>query len=150
MTKFRLREKFTSEIVYWRKYPNLRYKAFLMQSLLCSGCLHNLVSLNLNHNCLESLPGDIHYLTQLQFLSVSSNLLPLLPGELCSLRHLLELHLDGNHLSSLPTHIGKLTRLRKMMLQKNELNSLPSVSLTIQGTCIQSSCYYQIHNIVGT
>ena len=93
-------------------------------------CLYNLVSLNLNHNHLSSLPSDVCYLTQLQYLSLSANHLSLLPNELCSLHHLLELHLDNNHLTALPSQIGKLTRLRKLKLQKNELTTLPSVRVT--------------------
>ena len=113
--------------------PSNNYK-FLLCIFIHAGCLYNLVSLNLNHNCLHSLPHDIHFLTHLQCLSLSSNHISLLPVELGSLYHLTELHLDNNELTCLPNEIGMLTRLKKLMLQKNELASLPPVRMIYSGT----------------
>lgn len=98
-------------------------------SLLLADSLYNLVTLNLNHNVLCSLPADIHLLTRLQILSLSGNHLTLLPAGLGSLSHLTELHLDNNKLVQLPNEIGLLSRLKKLMLQKNDIVSLPLVRM---------------------
>ena len=94
---------------------------------LFAGSLYNLVTLNLNHNSLHSLPPGIHYLTHLQLLSLSHNHLTNLPPELGSLSQLTELHLNSNKLATVPHEIGLLTRLKKLMLQKNDLSDLPLV-----------------------
>ena len=127
MSKCVVRSRYTC-ICFFTSKPGI-FALSIYLYLLLADSLYNLVTLNLNHNVLCSLPADIHLLTHLQILSLSGNHLTLLPAGLGSLSHLTELHLDNNKLVQLPNEIGLLSRLKKLMLQKNDIASLPLVRM---------------------
>ncbi|MFN6502109.1 MAG: COR domain-containing protein [Nostoc sp. DedQUE01] len=90
------------------------------------GWLTNLQFLNLSFNQLSSLPAEIGKLTNLKSLDFSSNQLSSLPAEIGQLTNLQSLNLSFNQLSSLPAEIGQLTNLKSLHLSFNQLSSLPA------------------------
>lgn len=87
--------------------------------------LRSLTFLNLNTNCLKTLPPEICRLSNLQFFSIDNNVLTELPVELCALTRLEEFHAANNQLTNLPLEFGFLINLEKLHLQKNRIRELP-------------------------
>ncbi|PYQ42395.1 MAG: hypothetical protein DMF77_13025 [Acidobacteria bacterium] len=85
--------------------------------------LADLESLDLTGNRLTSLPSSIGGITRLRRLHLDGNQLASLPEEVVALARLEELHLDGNPLARLPDGLGRLQALRTL---SDALRSRPS------------------------
>ena len=92
------------------------------------GMLKELEELDLSHCGLEALPKEIGGLVMLKKMNLYDNeRLELLPAGLWSLKKLEELDLFCCGLEALPEEIGKLAMLKKLNLkQNNKLQSLPA------------------------
>ena len=97
----------------------------------CIGQLTSLTVLNLNFNCITSLPPAIGKLRNLKQLGLFKQghiyVLESLPAEIGQLTSLTFLNLVGNHLTSLPAEIGQLTSLQELYLAGNQLTSLAEI-----------------------
>ena len=109
-------------------------------TLSTTASLGQLRVLNLNQNCLSSIPPEIGTLQTLEQLNLSNNLLNQVPEELGQLEQLQELYLDGNALTTFPHSLGELLNLRKLLLHKNMLRALPNVRLALQMSRAVSTC----------
>jgi Leucine-rich repeat (LRR) protein len=89
------------------------------------GQLDQLEELYIGKNHLKTLPKEIGQLENLKVLSVQFNDLAYLPAEIGSLKKLERLVLNQNSLRSLPHEIGQLTNLQDLQLKMNWLDSLP-------------------------
>ncbi|XP_077391301.1 leucine-rich repeat-containing protein 40 [Festucalex cinctus] len=85
-----------------------------------------LTTLDLHDNQLETLPGALGDLQELQQLRVGHNRLTCLPPEVYSLRNLRSLTLQQNLLDSLPEDLGRLEALTELDVSDNQLTELPS------------------------
>jgi Leucine-rich repeat (LRR) protein len=106
------------------KHVNLSQKNLLV--LNNAVCTPVVLTLNLSHNRLVSLPNCIENLSSLTVLDLSYNQLSELPAALGNLRTLLTLRLSHNQLSELPTQLGNLFELRSLDVSQNRLRSLPA------------------------
>jgi Leucine-rich repeat (LRR) protein len=79
--------------------------------------------LNLSHNKLDSLKGDIHHLQELENLILSHNCLSTLPRELL-LIPLKRLSLDQNNLFHLPEFLKDIPTLNHLSVDENPFNTV--------------------------
>lgn len=87
---------------------------------------HSLLKLNLQHNCLTTLPSEISLLCNLTDIIVSNNLIAKLPTELGRLTKLSSLDLGQNCLTSVPIEILiTLTNLHTLNISYNKITTLP-------------------------
>ena len=96
---------------------------------------------------LTSLPIEIGYLVNLQWLNLSKNVLTILPVEIGNLVNLHILECDTNQIESIPVEIGNLVNLKKLWLSNNKLTSLPIEILNFMDILVISDTSYQINNI---
>ncbi|XP_074084331.1 malignant fibrous histiocytoma-amplified sequence 1 [Macrotis lagotis] len=87
--------------------------------------LGQLRRLNLSHNQLVELPGQLGALGHLEELDLSFNRLARLPEALGRLRALRALDLDHNRLSAFPPQLLQLAALEELDLSGNRLRDLP-------------------------
>jgi len=87
--------------------------------------LPHLVSLNLSHNRLESLPHSMFGFLHLRDLSVAHNQLSCLPPGLNLCTSLRRLDVSYNKLERLPSSLDQLTQLEKLNVSNNQLSHLP-------------------------
>jgi len=87
--------------------------------------LPHLVSLNLSHNRLSSLPDSIFGFLHLKELDVSHNNLLELPSSICLLDKLRKMDLSNNQISRLPQGLEQLQSLEKLNLSNNPLQHIP-------------------------
>eukprot|EP00816_Leptocylindrus_hargravesii_P006519 CAMPEP_0196806136 /NCGR_PEP_ID=MMETSP1362-20130617/6000_1 /TAXON_ID=163516 /ORGANISM="Leptocylindrus danicus, Strain CCMP1856" /LENGTH=742 /DNA_ID=CAMNT_0042179461 /DNA_START=90 /DNA_END=2318 /DNA_ORIENTATION=- len=114
------------------------------------GYLTNLEYLNLqNNNLIGSIPTEICYLTKLEHLILLSNSLKLsIPTEIGYLTKLEHLDLGSNSLKGpIPTEIGHLTKLEHLDLGSNSLNG--SIPAEIGGLSSLQIMYLRINRISG-
>lgn len=78
--------------------------------------------LNLSHNRLVKIPGEIGRLTQLTKLYLNNNQIKELPPEMGQLRQLRELNLRNNKLTDLPSEMSNLWKLAVFDLEENPFN----------------------------
>ncbi len=87
--------------------------------------LPRLTSLDVSHNKISILPGDLFTtepgMTSLQYFNLSNNKLQLLLPELCQLANLKELDVSENTLISMPTELEKLTSLESLRLHSTKV-----------------------------
>ncbi|KOO22124.1 leucine rich repeat -containing protein, partial [Chrysochromulina tobinii] len=88
------------------------------------GQLHNLKTITINNNRLETLHDDICFLRHLKRLSVRSNKLLELPYNIGKLESLESLDLKGNRLTYLPPSIGQLGLLKHLDVSENLISQL--------------------------
>ena len=111
--------------------------------------LTELESLNLNDNCLETLPAAFDHLQKLKFLSLRGNCFESLsPSQFDGLTGLRRLHLGANNLRSVPEGaFDGLAELEQLDLSHNCLETLPAgvfdqlqalKSLYLNGNCLRS------------
>ncbi|XP_059826073.1 malignant fibrous histiocytoma-amplified sequence 1 homolog isoform X4 [Hypanus sabinus] len=93
--------------------------------------LDQLAELDLAHNCLAQLPGELGRLQRLQKLCLSHNKLQLLPLQIGALHGLEELDISFNELSQLPPSFGQLQKLRTLDLDHNRLTTFPQQILRL-------------------
>uniref|UniRef100_A0A1J3IB61 Plant intracellular Ras-group-related LRR protein 7 n=2 Tax=Noccaea caerulescens TaxID=107243 RepID=A0A1J3IB61_NOCCA len=82
-------------------------------------------TLDLTHNKISDVPGEISKLINMQRLLIADNLVERLPGNLGKLQSLKVLMLDGNRISCLPDELGQLVRLEQLSISRNLLIYLP-------------------------
>ncbi|XP_010522824.1 PREDICTED: plant intracellular Ras-group-related LRR protein 7 isoform X2 [Tarenaya hassleriana] len=82
-------------------------------------------TLDLTHNKITNVPGEISKLINMQRLVIADNLIECLPGNLGKLQSLKILILDGNRISCLPDELGQLVRLEQLSISRNMLIYLP-------------------------
>jgi len=87
--------------------------------------LPHLVSLNLSHNRLSSIPDSIFGFLHLRELNVSHNNLSELPPSICLLDKLRKMNASDNQISRLPLGIEQLQSLEKLNLLNNPLLHIP-------------------------
>jgi len=87
--------------------------------------LPHLVSLNLSHNRLSSIPDSIFGFLHLRELNVSHNNLSELPPSICLLDKLRKMNVSDNQISRLPLGIEQLQSLEKLNLMNNPLLHIP-------------------------
>jgi len=87
--------------------------------------LPHLVSLNLSHNRLSSIPDSIFGFLHLRELDVSHNNLSELPASICLLDKLRKMNASDNQISRLPLGIEQLQSLEKLNLLNNPLLHIP-------------------------
>lgn len=85
------------------------------------------VSADLSHNILESLPGKdfLYWLSETKMFRLSENRLKTLPVDIQQMANLQILELNTNRLESLPDSMSSLTNLQRLDLSNNNLESLP-------------------------
>lgn len=81
--------------------------------------------ISFENNRIETLPDNIHKLTQLRELYLANNLLQELPERIGYLCNLQVLTLNNNKLQTLPLTFGALNLLSRIDLECNELRILP-------------------------
>jgi Leucine-rich repeat (LRR) protein len=86
-------------------------------------------SLSLNHNEIDSVPEEVGYLRELQYLQLAYNGLMHLSDSLGSCTKLRYLKLNNNELTSLPGTLGSLHSLDSIHCNDNRIAHLP-VSIT--------------------
>ena len=84
-----------------------------------------LTTLELPRLQLDSLPGEIGQLSNLEDLYLHGNKLTALPPEIGQLSSIKGLYLMDNQLTALPPEIGQLSSLRLLSLTNNQLTKLP-------------------------
>jgi len=87
--------------------------------------LPHLVSLNLSHNRLSSIPDSIFGFLHLRELNVSFNNLSELPPSICLLDKLRKMNASDNQISRLPPGVEQLQSLEKLNLLNNPLQHIP-------------------------
>jgi len=87
--------------------------------------LPHLVSLNLSHNRLSSIPDSIFGFLHLRELNVSHNNLSELPPSICLLDKLRKMNASDNQIHRLPPGIEQLQSLEKLNLLNNPLLHIP-------------------------
>ncbi|KAL6046391.1 Rap1 GTPase-activating protein 1, variant 2 [Balamuthia mandrillaris] len=91
------------------------------------GKLHMLRTLNVSHNQLTSLPGNIFAdLPKLTSLLASNNQIDALPASLFEARTLTYLDVSNNALTTLPDDISQLVQLGFLDVSMNHLQTLPT------------------------
>jgi len=90
-------------------------------------CLPRLRGLDLDHNCLESLPKEIGKMSSLQWLFLDDNHISELPEQIGNLTSLERLFLSDNNISSLPLQIKKLTSLHRLFVEGNPVTSFTAM-----------------------
>lgn len=93
--------------------------------------LDQLAELDLAHNCLAQLPGELGRLQRLKKLCLSHNKLQQLPPQIAALLCLEELDISFNELGQLPPTFGQLQRLRTLDLDHNRLSCFPQQILRL-------------------
>ena len=91
------------------------------------GMLYHLSSvrkLDLSHNKLQQIPGEIESLGSLEIFDLYGNALVELPPQIGKLRSLKVLNLGGNALTDLPTEFNGLTSLTYLSMERNRIESL--------------------------
>ncbi|XP_067886445.1 malignant fibrous histiocytoma-amplified sequence 1 homolog isoform X1 [Heterodontus francisci] len=87
--------------------------------------LGQLDELDLSHNCLSQLAGELGLLHRLKKLCLSHNKLQLLPPQIGALQSLEELDISFNELGQLPATFSQLKRLRTLDVDHNKLTHFP-------------------------
>jgi hypothetical protein len=82
--------------------------------------------LYLHDNQLDSLPASLRRLQKIRYLNISTNRFTAFPECICSMSQLLELRVTDNQLTCLPRCIGNLSKLRELHLRNNALRTLPA------------------------
>jgi Leucine-rich repeat (LRR) protein len=109
--------------------PDLGWKLDLGRLDLSSGVWHSpvfattsLTALYLTDGGLDSLPGDIVFLSRLKRLFLDSNNLQKLPGNIIQLESLEILSVVSNNLTSIPENMSNLKQLYLLRLGNNDLD----------------------------
>jgi|GEM_PF-7000430 len=115
---------------------------------LPSGALSgSLITLDVSHNQISSLPSQIGQLTRLESLNVSYNKLSgALPGEIRKMS-LKSLDASYNSLTGVPAEIGQLSNLKTINLSYNQLTGLPNELANIPVVDVLDLSYNQISSI---
>ncbi|XP_078596342.1 uncharacterized protein LOC144873163 [Branchiostoma floridae x Branchiostoma japonicum] len=87
--------------------------------------LPHLTYINLQYNCLTTLPDSISLFFHLRTLLLSHNQLQTLPASFIHLSKLQKLDLSHNCLTELPQDIGNLQALQRLNVSNNKLQNLP-------------------------
>lgn len=98
-----------------------------------------LVSLDLHHNALSTLPEEIGLLRELRYLLLHENALSCLPGSIASLTKLEELTLSGNRLGNDFHELPVADVQKHIALDRNCLREFPRVRLVNQTTTSSGS-----------
>ncbi|XP_069781668.1 malignant fibrous histiocytoma-amplified sequence 1 homolog isoform X2 [Narcine bancroftii] len=106
-----------------------RNRLYRLPAPVCA--LDQLAELDLAHNCLAQLPGELGRLQRLKKLCLSHNKLQLLPPQIGTLHCLEELDVSFNELGQLPPTFGQLQRLRTLDLDHNRLPCFPQQILRL-------------------
>ncbi|KAI7863176.1 hypothetical protein BDF14DRAFT_1734539 [Spinellus fusiger] len=120
----------TPHINHWQSMRHLQLGSVYGGNLLTTvpdeiNEMHSLQELDLSHNQLQSLPGDMHVPT-LEHLNVSNNQLDTLPCSVAKCAKLTTLNVSKNHLTTLPADLVQLDRLELLDISENLLCILPS------------------------
>jgi len=98
------------------------------------GELSKLVSLDLHHNSLTSLPDEIGQLRGMKCLFLHDNALSSLPATIASLTQLEDLTLTGNRLGNEFTEFPVAEAQKRIVLDRNFIRELPHLKLVNQTT----------------
>ena len=84
-----------------------------------------LLSLKVQNNRLEHLPGHFLDLNTLRFLNISNNKFDVLPNVVCGMRSLVDLDVSFNTISHLPPQLGQLSNLQRLVIVGNQVSEFP-------------------------
>ena len=94
--------------------------------------LRNLTTLSAENLNLQSVPGSIRILVNLENLNLSGNYIQELPPGILELGNLKFLNLNSNKLWTIPSSLlMKLTQLRHALLARNILYNIPKLNRDI-------------------
>ncbi len=94
--------------------------------------LIGLTRLSASENMIESLPSQIHQLSELKHLILKKNKIRELPNTIGALQKLRSLDLSDNLLTTVPEEIGNMTDLTDLDLSGNQLQRLPACLSSMQ------------------
>jgi len=86
--------------------------------------LNKLMELNLDANCISTIPTEIKWLKKLEILSIQSNLVGEIPNEVNNLPNLQRMSLFGNAINDLPENINT-EYLSVLELGYNQISTIP-------------------------
>lgn len=87
--------------------------------------MHNLRTLDLGRNFIDSIPPEIGTLTKLEILDLRRNKIRIVPPEIGKLVNLKKLILSRNPILDLPDEMGNLTQLEELILWCTGIVSFP-------------------------
>ncbi|KAI8141949.1 hypothetical protein BJV82DRAFT_616549 [Fennellomyces sp. T-0311] len=119
-----------TNIGLWTKMQHLQLGSVFGGNLLTSvpdqiADMRRLEELDLSHNRLRSLPGNM-YIPTLMHLNVSDNQLGTIPKSIAQCSRLRTLNVSKNHLATLPADLVQLTQLELFDLSENLLCIMPA------------------------
>ncbi len=82
--------------------------------------------LNLSNQKLKSIPAEIFFLTNLQWLDLSENRIQAIPAEMGNLKRLQFLNLYSNKIKLLPAEMQELGNLHTLFVAENRLTEIPA------------------------
>ncbi len=82
--------------------------------------------LNLSNQKLKSIPSEIFFLTNLQWLDLSENKIQVVPAEIGNLKRLQYLNFFDNKIKLLPAEMQELGHLHTLYAAENHLTEIPA------------------------